>query len=174
MPGKALLIIDMQRGDFPPIKPRFKAKEVIARINEIAEAFREQQDLVIYVQHDGSAEGAFVPGTTDWEILPQLKQASADMLVSKTANNAFYNSRLLSVLKEAGTEQLFITGSATDFCVNATVQAALALDYQVSVFKNAHTTADRPNLTAQQVIDHYNWVWQNMTPTKGNITVIDF
>ena len=33
------------------------------------------------------------------------------------------------------------------------------------------TTGERPHLRAEQVIEHYNWVWQNMIPTKGEIKV---
>ncbi|MBT1687173.1 isochorismatase family protein [Fulvivirgaceae bacterium PWU37] len=33
-----------------------------------------------------------------------------------------------------------ITGSATDFCVESTVQSARSKDYQVTVVKDGHTT----------------------------------
>lgn len=29
--------------------------------------------------------------------------------------------------------------------------------------------ADRSTLKAKQVIEHYNWIWSEMTPTKGKI-----
>jgi hypothetical protein len=44
----------------------------------------------------------------------------------------------------------------------------------IAKVKDGHTTTDRPNLKAKQVIDHYNWNWSEMTPTKGRIKVIDF
>lgn len=171
MSKKALLVIDMQRGDFPPVKARYQSELIIDRINKIASDFRAKGNPVIYIQHNGSAENVFMPGTHDWQILPELLPQPIDQVVSKTANNAFYRSELDAVLKELGIGELFISGSATDFCVNATVQAALALDYHITVIVDAHTTADRPNLNAQQVIDHYNWVWENMTPTGGSLHV---
>jgi nicotinamidase-related amidase len=70
-------------------------------------------------------------------------------------------------------EELVITGCATDFCVDATVKSALTKDFPVTVISNGHTTSDRPDLTAKQVVDHYNWIWQELSPTKSKIKVID-
>ncbi len=71
-------------------------------------------------------------------------------------------------------DDLIITGCATDFCVAATVQSALTKDYTITVVEEGHTTGERPHLTAKQVIDHYNWVWQHMTPTRGRVYVEKF
>lgn len=37
--------------------------------------------------------------------------------------------------------------------------------------QDGHTTEERPHLKAVQVIEHYNWVWKNMIPTKGTVNV---
>lgn len=66
---------------------------------------------------------------------------------------------------------MFITGCATDFCVESTIQSTLTKDFNITVAEDGHTTGERPNLKAEQVINHYNWVWQNMIPTKGKIKV---
>lgn len=172
MSKKALLIIDMQQGDFPPVKPRHQAELTIETIARLAADFRSLNLPVIYIQHDGSAEHVFMPGSSDWEIVSGLTPKPEDKIVSKTANNAFYRSELDELLKRLEVNEICVTGSATDFCVNATVQAGLSLDYHITVIANAHTTADRPNLGAQQVIDHYNWVWENMTPTRASVKVV--
>lgn len=65
-----------------------------------------------------------------------------------------------------GVKELYITGCATDFCVEATVQSALAKHYDVTVVADGHTTAERPYLSAEKVNEHYNWVWQHMIPTN--------
>ena len=81
------------------------------------------------------------------------------------------NQKLGSTLANLGVSHLFITGCATDFCVESTIQSALVKDYTITVIGDAHTTGNRPHLPAEKVIEHYNWVWQNMIPTKGNISV---
>lgn len=167
----ALLIIDMQKGSFTPASPRHDTDGVVQRINDLAEKFRNDNLPVIYIQHDGSVANAFVPNTTDWEILDDLIVSEGDILIDKYANDVFYKSKLGSTLADLGVDHLLITGCATDFCVESTIQSALTKDYNITVIADAHTTGNRPHLPAEKVIEHYNWVWQNMIPTKGNITV---
>ena len=168
---KALIVIDMQKVSFTPRTVRFDAAGVIKRINALSQQFRQEKYPVVFVQHDGSKEGECLPGTEPWELLPELEIRTSDLIVPKTANDAFYRSDLHRILEEHGADELVITGCATDFCVDATVKSALVHDYEVTVVQDGHTTADRPHGSAEQLIAHYNWVWQHMTPTRGRIRV---
>ena len=169
---KALLIIDMQMGSFKPETPRYDADGIIQRINSLSDYFRQNGDKVIFIQHDGTKENSYIPGTSDWNILPALIRRPDDIIVSKTANDSFYNSELETIIKKNDINDLFITGCATDFCVNATVHSALIKDYNVFVVKDCHTTANRFYLTAEKVIQYHNWLWENMTPTNGIIKLV--
>ncbi len=171
---KALIIIDMQQGSFTAETPRFDTDGVISRINMIAAMYRERGDKVIFIQHDGTREGAFIPGTGEWEILPALVMQPGDIIVSKIANDSFYRSALEKILTGLGIVDLAIMGCATDFCVDTTIRSALSKDYKVTVIKDGHTTADRPGINAEAVIAHHNWVWENMNPTKSKLRVIPF
>jgi nicotinamidase-related amidase len=113
-----------------------------------------------------------LPHTEDWKILPELTIHSSDLFISKTANDAFYNTDLQSILEKENITSLFITGCATDFCIDATIKSALSRDYDLTVIEDGHTTADRPFLAAPMVIKHYNWLWADMTPTKFKIKVV--
>ncbi|MCK5443753.1 MAG: cysteine hydrolase [Maribacter sp.] len=170
----ALLIIDMQKGSFTPRTPRYDTKGVVERINALAGIFRASDCPVIFIQHDGTELDEFIPNTIEWELLDELEVEPEDIVITKYANDAFYSSSLSSKLKELQIEELFVSGCATDFCVESTIQSALSKNFDITVVADAHTTGDRPNLTAKQVIDHYNWVWQNMIPTKGKIKVLDY
>ena len=140
----------------------------------LAAKFRVHGDAVIYIQHDGSAENYCIPGADDWKILPSLIIEPNDFIIPKTANDSFYRTSLHEELNKMSIKEVVITGCATDFCVDATVKSALTHDLNITVISDGHTTADRKNLTARQVIDHYNWIWQEMTPTKGKVEVISF
>ncbi|GGD18448.1 isochorismatase family protein [Hyunsoonleella pacifica] len=167
----ALLVIDMQKGSFTPKTPRYNTIGVIQRINKIAALFRSQNLPVIYIQHDGTGTGEFEKGSIEWENLNDLIVKQNDILIDKYANDVFYKSKLQSKLIELKISELVITGCATDFCVESTIQSALTKDYNITVVGDGHTTGERPGLKAKQVIDHYNWVWQNMIPTKGKVVV---
>lgn len=169
---KALLIIDMQIGSFKPYTLRHDTYSLIEKINRLSASFRLNDDKIIFIQHDGTAEDCYLPHTEDWEILPELTQEQSDLVVSKTANDAFYHTELEEILAKNNITELFITGCATDFCVDATVKTALVKDYNLTIVGDAHTTADRPFLSAEMAIKHYNWVWADMTAAKFKIKVI--
>lgn len=164
----------MQKGSFTPKTPRFDTDGVVNRINALADLFRKSGFPIIYIQHDGTGTGEFTKNTSEWELLDVLNVEQSDMLIDKYANDVFYKSALQSALSALNATELFITGCATDFCVEATVQSALTKDYRITVVSDGHTTGDRPHLKAEKVIEHYNWVWQNMIPTKGGIEVKTF
>lgn len=169
---RALLIIDMQLGSFRPYSLRHDTMGVVDRINKLSAQFRSKGDKIIFIQHDGTKENAFLPGTDDWQILPELDIRSTDIVVSKIANDAFYKSDLAAVLAQHDIAELYITGCATDFCVDSTIKSALTKEYQVTVVSDAHTTASRPHIDAPTVINHYNWLWADMTPTLHELQVI--
>ncbi|MDX8340947.1 cysteine hydrolase family protein [Draconibacterium sp. IB214405] len=171
---KALLVIDMQKGSFTAATPRFDTEGVCDRINKLAALCRAQNYPVVYIQHDGTGTGEFEKNAPDWENLDALIVEPNDVRIDKYANDVFYRSQLQARLTELNVSDLLITGCATDFCVESTVQSALTLDYTITVVADGHTTGERPHLSARKVIEHYNWVWQNMIPTKGNIAVKTF
>lgn len=121
---------------------------------------RKRNLPVIFIQHDGTGTGEFEKNSTEWENLDEL-------IVEP--NDVFYESGLETKLTELNVNELLITGSATDFCVESTIQSAVTKDYNITIVSDGHTTGDGPHLTAEKVIEHYNWVRQNMIPTKGKI-----
>jgi len=168
---KALLVIDMQKGSFTSRTPRYNTEDVVKRINSLANLFRTLNFSIIFIQHDGTKMGEFIKGSQEWEQLDEIVTKDNDIFIDKYANDVFYNSNLENTLNNLNIKELYITGCATDFCVESTVQSALTKDYSMTVVADAHTTGDRPHLKAEKVIEHYNWVWQHMIPTKGGIEV---
>lgn len=167
---EALLIIDMQVGPFR-LSQRFDRDGVVKRINTLADHFRSTGRMVIFVQHDGTRENYLFPGSEDWQILPELQRREGDYYLEKTANDSFYRTDLDNLLRSRKITEVYITGCATDFCVNATVHSALVRDFDVMIVKDCHTTADRPGQKAEQLIAFHNWLWENLTPTAGRVKV---
>lgn len=168
----ALLIIDMQKGSFTSSTPRFDTEGVVARINRLAAFFRKKEYPVIVIQHDGTGTGEFEKNSLEWENLDALEIDKRDLRIDKYANDVFYQSSLRSKLDELKVSNLVITGCATDFCIESTIQSALVKDFEITVAADGHTTGNRPHLKAEKIIEHYNWVWSNMIPTKGSVHVL--
>jgi nicotinamidase-related amidase len=167
-----LLVIDMQAGLFVPESPRHDADGVVDRINELARAVRRAGGVVVFVQHDGPTGDPFEPGADGWRLLPSLERGAGDVVVHKTACDAFYRTELAEVLEKHGATRLIVTGCATDFCVDTTIRAAASKDYEVVVAEDGHTTADRPHVDAVSVIRHHNWVWENLIHPKVRVQVL--
>ena len=164
----------MQQGSFTPLTSRFDTEGVVERMNNTANIFRKAGDKVVFIRHDGTRDNEFIPGSDQWVILPSLIQQPGDLYIEKTANDCFYSSELERVLRELCVNDIMVSGCATDFCVDSTIRSALSKDFNVTVIADAHTTADKPYLDAQKIIQHHNHVWQNMIPTKGKIQVVSF
>jgi len=165
----ALINIDMQVGLFESTT-RFDAHDVIQRINLISKAVRAAGGTVIFIQHED--QGTFTPGSRGWEILPSLERTPGDPIIPKLACDAFYNTKLAETLNQFGITRLIITGCATDFCVDTTIRAAASRDYKVTVAKDGHTTADRPHLKAEEIIQHHNYMWRNLILPQNKVQVL--
>ena len=113
-----------------------------------------------------------IPNTDDWALLPELITSAGDLFVDKTANDSFYKTSLHTTLSQLRADHIYITGSATDYCVDATVKAALSSDYEITVVSDCHTTSSKPKLPASTLIDHYNSIWSSLTPTKHKLKVL--
>jgi nicotinamidase-related amidase len=164
----ALLVIDMQVALLEGAK-RFDADGVVRRINDLAHAVRAKGGAVVFIQHED--EDDFTHGAPGWRILPALDSRPEDVYVRKTACDSFYRSNLEHALRERGVTRLLVTGCATDFCVDTTIRSAASKDYAVAVVADGHTTADRPHLPAEKIIEHHNWMWARLILPGRPVTV---
>jgi nicotinamidase-related amidase len=162
----ALIVVDMQVGLLNG-GPKHDLRGVIERINRLAARVRERSGVVIFVQHCSGAEDDFVPGTPGWALLPELDRAAADIVIRKPLNDPFVGTDLAARLREIAPERVFVTGWATDLCVDATVRSAVSNHYNVVVVTDGHTLNDRPHLDAAGVIRHHHWVWGNLITQRS-------
>lgn len=159
---QTLLIIDMQNAWIDE-HPRFQIGAVTQKINQLSERFRQLSLPVIFIQHQDTV---VVPNTEPWQIHADFNQAETDYFSNKTACDSFASTNLKDLLYKLGSSSLTICGLATEFCVNSTMYASLSQGFDVTVIADAHTTADRPHLSAEAIINHHNWVWTNMAVPK--------
>ncbi|MDM5063343.1 cysteine hydrolase [Aeromonas salmonicida] len=164
-----LLVIDMQQGLFA--HPRHQDAQVIANINRLADSVRANQGRVIYVQHDAPGS-ELEPGSAGWQLHADLIPVCSDSRVSKTACDSFLDTELGFLLAEQAVDRLLICGCATDFCVDTTLRSAAARGFDVFAVTDAHTTADRPHLSAEKIIEHHHWMWEHLSLPKGRTVTL--
>ncbi|MFZ6760698.1 isochorismatase family protein [Undibacterium sp. Ji50W] len=164
-----LLIIDMQNSWVNGTTPRYDIEGVVARIQHAIEVTRQHGGQIIYIRH---ANDDAMIGSDGWEVIPELPFTPGDVFVDKTACDSFADTGLLTHLKITGAHTLMVCGLATELCIDTTIRSAVSLGFDVIALSDAHTTGDRPHMKAEKVIEHHNWIWENLsTPANSRLMV---
>lgn len=139
---EALLVIDVQNEYFTGLLPVTYPPGSFARILEAMDAAHAAHIPVIVIQHSSNAPGspAFVPGTSGWELHPDVKRRPRDLLVEKTLPGSFTGTDLGPWLEEHGIRSLVIAGYMTQMCCDTTARQALHRGYTVKFLSNATGT----------------------------------
>lgn len=154
---RALVIIDVQANLFD--EPRaYRIDEVAALLDRKAAEARAVGAPVIFIQHE-EAGCEWERGTPGWQFHPSLSPKPGDIVVAKSFCDGFRDTNLAATLERLGVDSMVIGGYATDFCVDTTVRAAASRDIPTTVIADAHTTSERPHLSAADIVRHHTWVW---------------
>lgn len=170
----ALLVIDMQVGNFEGSAPVYGGSDLLAKISSLITRARAAGVPVVYVQHRGPAGAIDQPGTPRWEIHPAIAPVKGDVVVQKRHPDAFQATSLQRELEARGIERLIITGIQTQYCIDTTCRRAYSLGYDVTLIKDAHSTWDTDHLTAPQIIAHHNEVLGGWFAELKEAKEIDF
>lgn len=163
MPDTALLIVDIQCGVVAGDLPAVRLDAVLESLNLAIAKARQRGFPVVFVQHE---EAGLERDSADWQLHPALQQTGDDHRIFKRHGDSFCNTPLAELLQKMGITKLWLGGCATDFCVDSTLRNAVSRGFQVTVIADAHTTLSAFALSGEQVIDHFNAVWDatNATP----------
>ncbi len=164
MANRVVVVVDMQNGVLAT--PRFDRDGRCARINQLTAA----ADRVIFIQHVGPDLPVDSEG---WQIVPELNQPANAIYVNKTACDSFWQTDLAAHLDQGGIKSFVICGCATDYCVDTTIKVGASLGYQITVAADAHTTADRSYVSAQQQINQHNEIWADLILPGNPVRVRD-
>ena len=164
--SSALMVIDVQRD---VVAHALSVEQVVGNINSLISKARESDTSVIWVQH---SDDFLVKESEGWQFVPELKPAPGDIRIYKTHASSFEATDLSEHLATLGTKHLVITGAQTDFCVNATSNAAVELGFDVTLVSDAHTTEDTPSSTAAELIASKNEQFESLSRGEQKIEVL--
>ncbi|QLG88500.1 cysteine hydrolase [Chitinibacter bivalviorum] len=167
--NKALLVIDFQFGLIESNPPATRGTETLAQINRTIALARQLQMPVIFIQH---FEPDLPQGSAEWELHPGLARLPTDCVIEKESADSFLATQLQSTLEALQINALWITGYASDFCVDTTLRRAASLGYAVTVVSDAHTSKNRPHASGEQLVAHLNWLWANLAVKDNPIRVV--
>ena len=158
MADTALLIIDMQVGNFSESNPICNGKELLAKVKSLIAKGRAAQIPIFYVQNNGGSGDPDEYSTLGWEIHHSITPVEGDVIVQKQTPDSFYKTNLHLELESRVIKRLVIAGLQTEYCVDTTCRRAFSLGYNVILVKDAHSTWNSSLLSAQQIINHHNHV----------------
>jgi nicotinamidase-related amidase len=154
----ALLVIDMQVGNFSPPDPIYEGTKLLSKAKELITRARSAKALVVYVQNNGSNGDPDAYGSPGWEIHSSIAPIEGDLVIQKHTPDAFHETHLLAELKAKRITTLVIMGLQTEYCIDTTCRRAFALGYDVVLVEDSHSTWDSSHFTAEQIITHHNHV----------------
>ena len=131
----ALIVIDIQNAFLPSIPDKDK-ETAMEYINYYIQLFRSQGYPVIRVYHQ-SEEYGVLPGTDQFEFPTSVLIKPEDPKIIKTYPDGFNKTELDKVIKESGSNTLFLCGLSAVGCVLATWIGAANNDYKAFLLKDA-------------------------------------
>lgn len=170
----ALLIIDMQAGNFSEPDVIFEGEELLAKVKSLITKARSAGIPVAYVQNEGGSGDPDEYGTPGWEIHASITPVEGDIVVQKRTPDSFHETNLNRELKSRGVKRLVIAGLQTEYCIDTTCRRAFSLGYDVVLVEDAHSTWDSSHLVAEQIIEHHNSVLAGLFVTLRSEVEIEF
>jgi nicotinamidase-related amidase len=131
----ALLIIDVQNKYLKMIPQREKELAFFF-INFLIELFRKHDFPIIRIYHYDEENGP-KPDTEEFEYPASVLIKPEDTKIVKTYSDSFNKTNLDRVLKEKGSNTLFLCGLSAVGCVLATRIGAQNNDYNAFIIKDA-------------------------------------
>ena len=135
-------------------------RDPIPNIKKLAEFFRQNNRDVIQIytawepdysdlaiplkmmKEKAMEAGALVIGSWGAQIIEELTPHKDDHLVLKKAYGGFFRTSLDRMLRNLGIHTLFMTGVATNYCVETTTREAVGYGYDVIMISDATGTYD--------------------------------
>ena len=152
-----LVIVDTQVGVMSDL---WQAARVIQNVSCAVARARAQGVPVIWVQH---SDEELAYGSPDWQWVPEVTPAPAELVIHKHFNSAFEQTPFEVELAKLGATHISLAGAATNWCIRATAYGALDRGYDLTLIEDAHTTGtieleNGVTIEAAHVIEELNVV----------------
>ncbi|MGC7094443.1 isochorismatase family protein [Amycolatopsis lurida] len=168
----ALVIVDVQEMLVPLV---WRGGELTGRIAGLAREARRHQVPVIALQQIGPSGSEFDPDNPGTRLSSRLGLEPGDVVIQKTATDAFYGTHLAALLAERDVDTIVLTGIATDYCVDATARSALSHGLDVVLVSDAHAPVAEGDpavgLSAEQIIARHNRILVEAKHPGGELTL---
>lgn len=142
---KALLVIDVQNEYFTgKLKVTYPSNSLDNILN-VMDYAKENNMIIIIVQHTAFSGETFVKDSNEWEIHPEILKKSYDYHIEKIKPSSFHKTNLEEILEKENIEGVVISGYMTQMCCDTTAREAFHKGYEVEFLSDATGTIDVSN-----------------------------
>lgn len=150
-----LMVVDVQAGVMAEC---WDAQRVIGNVARAVERARAQSVPVIWVQHESDD---LPRDSAAWQLVPELVPRDGEPRVHKRYGSSFEQTTLDGELARLGATHVVLAGAQTNWCIRATAYGAIDRGYDLTLVKDAHTTAGfelegGPRVEAEQMVADLN------------------
>ncbi|MFX0113063.1 MAG: cysteine hydrolase family protein [Candidatus Hodarchaeota archaeon] len=174
MSNTALLIIDIQTGNFSEDPPIHEGNRLLSKVQNLVNKARAAEVPVIFIQNNGNEGDPDAYNTPGWHIHASIAPIEGEIIVQKHTPDAFHETNLHVELGARKIKKLIIAGLQTEYCIDTTCRRAFSLGYEVVLVRDTHSTWNSPNFTAQQIIDHHNYTLGGFFVSLENENEVEF
>lgn len=142
---KALLVIDVQNEYFTGKLKVTYPNNSFDNILKVMDYAKENNMVIIIVQHTGLVGDTFIKNSNEWKIHPKVVEKYYDYIIEKTKPSSFYETNLEEILKKENITGVVISGYMTQMCCDTTAREAFHKGYHVEFLSDATGTIDINN-----------------------------
>lgn len=137
-PGQqaTLVVVDVQIG---VMAESWNSPRIIKNVARAVQSAREGGIPVVWIQHESDE---MPRDSSSWELVPELVPELGERRIYKRFPSSFEETKLEEGFAQLGTTHILLAGAQTNWCIRATAYAALDRGYDLTLLKDAHTTAN--------------------------------
>ena len=139
-----LVLIDVQNEYVSGALPLHEIGNAVAEVIRVLSRARGASVPVVHVRHVGRPGGLFDPESWRGDFVAGTGPRDGEVVVDKRLPDAFAGGDLEKKIKQLGRNKLIFGGFMTHMCLSATVQAAIAREFQSTVIASAAATRALP------------------------------
>lgn len=148
----ALVIIDAQNTYCEGVMKLEGMPAALQACRVLLDRFRAAGRPVFHIQHDAGPGTPYDVNAPIGQIVDVLAPRAGEPVMTKHYPNAFVQTELDALLKQAGITKLILVGFMSHMCVNSTARGAFSLGYQATVVASATATRALPFKVTGEVV----------------------
>lgn len=142
--NKALVLVDLENEWRDKDSDYYVGdlSKLIGKINQLIDHCRDNGYKVVFIRHvENDSDGAFAEGSENTELFDELHRDEDDVVVTKHAISAFYQTDLEKVLDDV--DEIMVGGILTNLCVRSLVSDAYDRGFGTTIVEDCCVAMDQ-------------------------------